>query len=143
MPKRVHWWIRPGRVFWPTLSASGGLTRSQRGTAAPQNVYDIGANASWEADVWGRVRRTVEGSKASAEASAFDLADTRLSLQATLATDYFELRAQDALQDLLDATVAADQQSLTIAQNRYNAGVAAKADVVTARRSCSPCRPSS
>ncbi|MEJ0100076.1 MAG: efflux transporter outer membrane subunit [Pseudomonadota bacterium] len=119
--------------FWPTLSANGGLTRSQRGTAEPANNYTLGGSASWEADVWGRVRRSVESSKASAEASAFDLADTRLSLQATLATDYFELRAQDALQDLLDATVAADQQSLTIAQNRYNSGVAAKADVVTAQ----------
>ncbi len=119
--------------YWPTLGASGGVTRSQRGNAPAQTAYDVGANASWEADVWGRVRRSVESAKASAAASAADLASTRLSLQATLATDYFQLRAQDGLQDLLDATVAADQQAFTIAQNRFTAGVSARADVVTAQ----------
>jgi NodT family efflux transporter outer membrane factor (OMF) lipoprotein len=79
------------------------------------------------------LRRSAEGSSANAQAAAANLAAARLSARAALATAYFELRAQDELRRLLDSTVAADQQALTITENRYRAGVAGKADVVTAR----------
>lgn len=101
-------------------------------TAGTQTTYSTGIAADWTLDIWGQIRRTVESNKASAQASAAALAAARLSAQATLATDYFELRAQDQLQKLLDDTVAAEQLSLKITQSRYRFGVAAKADVVSA-----------
>jgi NodT family efflux transporter outer membrane factor (OMF) lipoprotein len=79
------------------------------------------------------VRRTVEANKASAQASAALLASARLSAQAALATDYFELRAQDQLEKLLSDTVEAETLSLHITENRYKFGVAARADVVSAQ----------
>src|SRR5690606_12233078 len=82
---------------------------------------------------WGRVRRTVEGSAAGLEASAADVAATRLSLQSTLAQTYLRLRVMDAERRLLQQTLQAYQRSLTLTQNRYNAGVAAQADVEVAR----------
>jgi NodT family efflux transporter outer membrane factor (OMF) lipoprotein len=78
------------------------------------------------------VRRLVEASRAGEEASAADLENARLSLQAQLVTAYFQLRVADAGADLLDDTVEAVDRSFKIAQNRYDAGVAAKVDVVQA-----------
>jgi NodT family efflux transporter outer membrane factor (OMF) lipoprotein len=92
----------------------------------------VGANANWTLDIWGQIRRTVESDRASAQASAAALAAAQLSAQGTLATDYFELRAQDQLQRLLDDTVVAEQLSLKLTESRYRFGVAAKADVVSA-----------
>jgi NodT family efflux transporter outer membrane factor (OMF) lipoprotein len=88
---------------------------------------------NWDIDIWGRIRRNTESNVASAQASAAALAAARLSAQAELATDYFELRAQDQLQKLLDDTVEAEPLSLHIAESRYKFGVAARADVVTAQ----------
>jgi NodT family efflux transporter outer membrane factor (OMF) lipoprotein len=84
-------------------------------------------------DIWGQIRRSVEENRASAAASAAALASARLSAQAALATDYFELRAQDQLALLLDDIVEAQKQSLKITESRYRFGVAAKADVVSAQ----------
>jgi NodT family efflux transporter outer membrane factor (OMF) lipoprotein len=89
-------------------------------------------NAGWEADLWGRLRRGVESSQASAQASAADLAAARLSAQAELASNYFQLRILDGQKQLLDDTVAAFQKTLDLTKNRYVAGVAAKVDVVQA-----------
>lgn len=86
----------------------------------------------WEADLWGRVRRLVESSKANAQASAADLESARLSAQTALAQDYFLLHVADAQRQLLDDTVAAYQKSLELTKNRYEAGVASKLDVVQA-----------
>jgi NodT family efflux transporter outer membrane factor (OMF) lipoprotein len=83
-------------------------------------------------DIWGQIRRTVESDRASAQASVAALAAATLSAQGELATDYFELRAQDELQRLLDDIVVAEQLSLKITESRYKFGVAAKADVVSA-----------
>jgi NodT family efflux transporter outer membrane factor (OMF) lipoprotein len=83
-------------------------------------------------DVWGRIRRTVESNQASAQASAADLASSRLSLQAELAQDYIQLRSLDAQKQLLDATVMAFTKGLELTQNRYASGVASRADVVQA-----------
>jgi NodT family efflux transporter outer membrane factor (OMF) lipoprotein len=89
-------------------------------------------DASWEADVWGRIRRSVEGAEATAQASAADLDAARLSAQSALAQNYFQLRALDSQQQLLDETVAAYAKSLQLTRNRYAMGVAARVDVVQA-----------
>ncbi len=120
-------------AFWPSLGVTASRDRGAVGTAPTRTTYSVGASAAWELDVWGQIRRNVEASAASAQASAAALAGARLSAQATLASDYFLLRAQDELQRLLDDIVAAEQRSLQITESRYRQGVAAKADVVSAR----------
>jgi NodT family efflux transporter outer membrane factor (OMF) lipoprotein len=89
-------------------------------------------DVSWELDVWGRIRRSVESSQASAQASAADLEAARLSTQTELAQDYFQMRALDAQQQLLDETVTAFEKSLGLTKNRYTSGVASRADVLQA-----------
>ena len=127
-------------AYFPTLSGSASVTRSQVGRAGSGTVnrggvtvYDIGLDASWEPDLWGRVGRAVEASAASANASAADVENVRLSLQAELAQNYFQLRALEAQQQLFTDTQRAFQESLRLTENRYNAGVAARADVVQAQ----------
>lgn len=117
-----------------TTGTTSGTTTIVTGSTGGQTVTTntVGISANWTIDIWGQIRRTVESDKASAQASAAALAAARLSAQATLATDYFELRAQDQLQRLLDDTVVAEQLSLKITESRYRFGVAAKADVVSA-----------
>jgi NodT family efflux transporter outer membrane factor (OMF) lipoprotein len=112
---------------------TGGVSTVTTSGQSTATSYSVGATANWSLDVWGQIRRTVESDRASAQASAAALAAARLSAQATLATDYFELRAQDQLQKLLDDTVVAEQLSLKITESRYRFGVAAKADVVSAQ----------
>ncbi len=119
--------------FWPSISASAGRERTVTGSQPPRTLDTAGLAASWDLDIWGQIRRSAEGSRANEQASAALLAAARLSAQAALATDYFELRAQDQLQIILNDIVAAEQQSLKITENRYRVGVAAKADVVSAR----------
>jgi NodT family efflux transporter outer membrane factor (OMF) lipoprotein len=118
----------------PPQPAPPGTTTGASLNPGGQTIttFNAGASANWTLDVWGQIRRTVESDKASAQASAAALAAARLSAQSTLATDYFELRAQDQLQKLLDDTVVAEQLSLKITESRYRFGVAAKADVVSA-----------
>ena len=128
--------------FYPTaavgLSAgrvqgSSHLGSSKQSTHAPAiSNYSSPIDISWEPDLWGRVRRTVEASEAGAQASEADLESARLSLGAELATDYFSLRAIDADKALLDETVAAYERSLEITHNRYAGGVAARSEVVLA-----------
>ncbi|WZB74439.1 efflux transporter outer membrane subunit [Achromobacter insuavis] len=97
------------------------------------NQYSLTGSVSWELDVWGRVRRNVEASEASASASLADLAATRLSAQAALVQAYLQLRVLDEQKRLLDATVAAYEKSLQLTQNRYSVGVVGQADVAVAR----------
>jgi NodT family efflux transporter outer membrane factor (OMF) lipoprotein len=118
--------------FWPTLSANFSATRAKQIGTGINTDYAAGAAANWDLDVWGSIRRTVENDRASAQSSAALLAAAQLSAQADLATDYFELRAQDQLQKLLDDTVVAETLSLKITESRYRFGVAARADVVSA-----------
>jgi NodT family efflux transporter outer membrane factor (OMF) lipoprotein len=127
--------------YFPTVSIGVGVTRSRAaastaGPAAsrgPVTDYSLPIDVSWELDVWGRIRRTVEASQAGAQASAADLEIARLSVQAELAQDYFQLRALDAQKELLDRTTAAYQRSLELTQNRYASGVASRADVLQAQ----------
>ena len=110
-----------------TLSSSS----ADKSSSAVSDFVLLGA-VSWEPDIWGRVRRTVEASKASAQATAADLESTRLLVQAELAQDYFQLRVLDGQKQLLDETVIAFQKSLELTKNRYAAGVASKGDVLLA-----------
>jgi NodT family efflux transporter outer membrane factor (OMF) lipoprotein len=131
--------------FWPTIAATFGFQRQgspevltnaaglPTGTRTlTQNSYTAGVSANWDIDIWGRIRRTTESDVTAAQANSAALAAARLSAQAELATDYFELRAQDQLEKLLDDTVVAETLSLKITESRYKFGVAARADVVTA-----------
>jgi NodT family efflux transporter outer membrane factor (OMF) lipoprotein len=90
-------------------------------------------DASYEADVWGRVRRTVEASRSEAQASAADLANVELSLRAELALDYFQLRGLDAQKQLLDSTVVSFQKAFELTNSRYTGGVASAVDVAQAQ----------
>ncbi len=132
--------------FFPTLSAglsatrSGGSGSGGGSSSSPSGSRSSGStqssltgSVSWEPDLWGKIRRTVESSQAGAQASAADLAATRLSMQSTLAQSYFQLRALDAEKRLYDQTLAAYERLLRTTQNRYLAGVAARADVAAAQ----------
>ncbi len=127
--------------YYPTVT--GGLSFS-RNKPASNNTnatnYDPGINstyrtnldASWEPDIWGRVKRSVESGDASLQASAADVAAAKLSAQAQLTQDYFLLKIADARKQLLDDTVTAYEKSLKLTQNQYAVGVVARADVVAA-----------
>ncbi len=115
-----------------TTGTTTGVRGGSGGSTA-RTQYTLEGDASWEIDLWGRIRRQVESNVASAQASAATLANARLSEQALLATDYLDLRVTDALQRVLDETVRNDTESLRITQNQYTAGVAARSDVLTAQ----------
>ena len=102
------------------------------GTRSINNTFSATGNASWDLDIWGKIRRTLESDVASAQATEAELAAARLSAQATLATDYVELRVTDEMKHLFDQTVEAYKRSLQITQNQYKVGIVAKADVITA-----------
>jgi NodT family efflux transporter outer membrane factor (OMF) lipoprotein len=128
--------------YYPTLGAGPSISRTResynqpntvRGTTDYQyNTFALEGQASWEPDLWGSVRRTVEEARANAQASAADLANAALSLQAELATDYFEMRGLDLQQELLDNTVKADADYLRLTQIRFKGGVATDVDVAQA-----------
>ena len=125
--------------YFPVISASAAASRSWQPSSTnvsgtnPTNQYSLSLDAGWDIDLWGRVRRQVESGTASAQASAADLQALRLSIQAELAQNYFQLRTLDAQKKTFDETVIAYQKALELTQNRYTAGVAAKADVVLAQ----------
>jgi len=116
----------------PVVTADGGVTRAGAGSSSGVMTYSAQAELRWEADLWGRIRRTVEAAEADLEASSADVEAARLSMHAALVQNYFALRTADALIDLLAETVAAFQRSVELTTNRYEAGVAAKVDIVQA-----------
>ena len=120
----------------PSLGTNASATRSSQapnGLRMTSQSLSAGLSASWELDLWGRVRRSIESGDAGAAASASDLAAMTLSLQAQLATNYGALRALDVQRGLLEDSVAAYQRSLQLTRNRYEAGVVAKSDVAQAQ----------
>ncbi len=127
-------------ALFPALSANASATRSKSPSLSNQpsfalgavNNYNVALNTSWELDVWGRVRRSVEAGEADWQASAADLEAARLSAYAALAQNYFALRVADATRQVLEDTVAAYERTLELTRNRYAAGVAARVDVVQA-----------
>ncbi|MEN6320952.1 MAG: efflux transporter outer membrane subunit [Syntrophaceae bacterium] len=121
--------------YFPSLGAGASFTRSRTAgdSSKATNQHEVSLNASWELDVWGKVRRQVEAGTASAEASFADLQAMRLSMQSELALNYFQLRTLDAQKKSLNDTAVAYNKALELTQNRYNTGVVAKADVVQAQ----------
>lgn len=121
--------------FFPALGVNAGAVRGLSNTNGNINLgndYTLGLGASWEPDLWGSVRRTVEAGQAGSQASADDLAAARLSIQAALAQDYLQLRVTDLLIELYAQTTAAYTKALALAQHQYAAGVALRSDVALA-----------
>lgn len=128
-------------AYYPTVTLGVGVTREQNSPTTnpgpakatpPFTEHSLPLDVSWELDVWGRIRRTVESADANAQANAADLEAAKLGARAELAQAYFQLRIVDAQKQLLDATVVAYQKSLELTNNRYNSGVASRGDVLQA-----------
>jgi len=126
--------------YFPTVSAAPSVTKSQassnvgasgnRGGSIPAvTEYSLPLDASWEPDLWGAIRNTVKADTFNAQASAATLENLRLTAQADLAVDYYSLRGQDALKDVLDATVVADQKTLDMTKGLFQAGIDSDEDV--------------
>jgi NodT family efflux transporter outer membrane factor (OMF) lipoprotein len=129
-------------AFFPTLSAGPSITRENISTNGPSysagkstttNDFLLTGTASWEPDLWGRVRRTVESARSSAQASAADAASVSLSLHAEMAADYLQLRGLDAQIKLLEATVKDLEGQLDLTERRLTGGIGTEADVAQAR----------
>jgi NodT family efflux transporter outer membrane factor (OMF) lipoprotein len=120
--------------LYPNIGASAGAQRARTNTSGVRtgNTVDVALGASWEPDLWGSVRRTIDAGEAGAQASADDLAAARLSIQAALAQDYFQLRITDQQRELYAATIEAYARSLQLTQAQYRAGVVLLSDVALA-----------
>ncbi|MGK5003639.1 efflux transporter outer membrane subunit [Janthinobacterium sp. LB2P70] len=120
--------------LFPTVNLTGSGARSGGGgEQQTNNNFKAAIGASWEPDIWGRLRAGVTGADASAAASAADLAAARLSAQGELATNYFLLRQSDAQIALLNSTIDGYKRVLEITSNRFNSGIAAKSDLLQAQ----------
>jgi NodT family efflux transporter outer membrane factor (OMF) lipoprotein len=131
--------------LFPTVSVGGSYTRSQSssnvgsasstGTTGGKQtqVFSIPADVSWEPDLWDKVHNAVRASQYSAQLSAADLENERLTEQASLAEYYFEIRGQDALQQLLNDTVDADKKAVESEKARYDNGVDDQISLVEAQ----------
>jgi NodT family efflux transporter outer membrane factor (OMF) lipoprotein len=128
--------------LYPTVSvgpsysrskSSGNLGTSTIANAGQQSsVGSLPATISWEPDLWGKVRNTIRNAQYNAQLSAADLENERLTEQASLAVYFFEIRGQDALQQVLDATVEADRKALALTQSLYGTGIDDRISVVEA-----------
>ena len=137
--------VRSARgAFLPSADLSVGKTRSSQGTGSSnssltssssgiRDTLNAQVGVSWEADVWGKLRRGLEANEASAEASLADLAAMRLSQQSELVQNYLQLRVIDEQKRLLEATVEAYQRSLKMSENQYRAGISGKDAVAQAQ----------
>jgi NodT family efflux transporter outer membrane factor (OMF) lipoprotein len=123
--------------YYPTIGSSPSITQSDTGGNArglgTSSNFSLPVTASWEPDLWGRVRLSVENAAANAQVSAADLQNVLLSAQALLATDYFLLAAQDMQLTVLRDTIEAYDKNLKLTINRYNGGVASKSDITLAQ----------
>jgi len=129
--------------LFPTLGLTPSVSRDQESLHRPlysplsgSSLYDdfqLPGSASWEPDLWGRVRHLVEASRTTAQASAADLETMSLSLHAELANDYFELRGLDLEKQLLDSTVVAFQKSVDLTTSRFNRGLSSGSDLALAQ----------
>jgi outer membrane protein TolC len=116
--------------YYPTVTVGPSITGSREGAAASLATtpgtslfYSLPFDATWVPDLWGRVRNQVRANTASAQASAADLENARLTAQAEVAVDYYSLRGQDDLKQLLDSTVIAFQESLDLTKALYETGI--------------------
>jgi NodT family efflux transporter outer membrane factor (OMF) lipoprotein len=139
--------VREARAqYFPTLATAPSFTRSRTSGnlnttpvsgkgAQPQlqsTIYALPLEASWEPDLWGKVRNTVRQAQYAAQVSAADLENERLTEQASLAEFFFQIRGQDELQKILDDTVAADKKAYDLTRSLYEAGVTDQISVVEA-----------
>jgi NodT family efflux transporter outer membrane factor (OMF) lipoprotein len=134
--QQAEWIVAQARAaFFPTVDLNASAQRSRTGGGSSSSTgfgrsgftassFNTSASASWVPDLWGKIRRTVEGDVASAQASSGDLASARLSAQGTLASDYLQLRVSDELKRLLEATASYYAESLRITRNQYQSGTA-------------------
>lgn len=119
-------------AFYPTLSATAKASRSRSGTAGVGEGRAVSLDASWEPDLWGQLRRASEASDARTQASAAQLANVRLSMQAALVQDYLLLRVVERERQLADETVAAYARTAQIARNQLAVGLVTPTDVALA-----------
>jgi NodT family efflux transporter outer membrane factor (OMF) lipoprotein len=129
--------------LFPTISTAPSVSNERVSANQPyfpsalanngSGDFNLPFDLSYEVDLWGRVRRTVNASREETQATAADLQTASLSLHAELALDYFELRSADAQKQLLDDTVKAYTDAVTLTQNRFEGGAAPKSDVAQAR----------
>src|ERR1700690_845913 len=128
--------------YYPTVTAGPSATRTRISANSPTsstlrgatyNDFVVPFNFSYQADVWGRVRKTVESYREQAQASAADLATVNLSMHADLAIDYFQARSLDAEEQLLNSTVKDYEQALELNENRFHGGVASEVEVEQAK----------
>jgi NodT family efflux transporter outer membrane factor (OMF) lipoprotein len=139
--RRARTQIQYNRSFlYPTFGVGPGISRNRISGNNPTGVQGLGygdfllpGSVSWEPDLWGRVRRSITAAKENYQAAGADLANVTLELQSELAIDYFESRSLDAQKQLLDNNVAAFQKALDLTTNRFNGGVASKAEVAQAQ----------
>jgi NodT family efflux transporter outer membrane factor (OMF) lipoprotein len=133
--------VRIARSYlYPTLTTSPSITNSRvpvtgvaNGSAFSRTTYDLPVDVSYEADIWGSVRREFQSIAEAAQVSDAQLESARLSYQAELAQDYFELRGTDGNKGLLTTTVKSYEDYLKLTQDRFNNGVAAGSDVAQAQ----------
>lgn len=128
-------------AYFPVLTGTLSKTRSRNPTNSTtttnttntiRTTNSISVNASWELDLWGKIRRTVEAQENTALSSFANVQATLLSMQSQLAQNYFQLRVLDAQKELLDRTVGEYRRSLTLTQNQYKSGVVASDSVLLA-----------
>ena len=128
--------------LYPRVTTNPSITNSRQSSTASQSPftpkgavtdYSLPFDASWEPDFWHRIRNTVKANTFEAQATAGDLENTRLSVQAELAADYFQLRASDAQKQLLDSTVAAYEKALELTKVQFETGIASEEDVAQAQ----------
>jgi NodT family efflux transporter outer membrane factor (OMF) lipoprotein len=139
--QQAHALVRVNRAaLYPTVSVGADASRDRQGSNRPRassasTYWDflIPVDISWEPDLWGSIRRQIESSAASAQASAADLANTRLSLQGLLAITYMQIRGLDLQAQLLRSTIDAYTQAVQLTQTRYAGGVATPSDVAQAQ----------
>jgi NodT family efflux transporter outer membrane factor (OMF) lipoprotein len=129
-------------AYFPSINGGASATRNKISNNRPPSLatngvsysdYQIPFELSYEVDVWGRVRRTVESYRAQAQASAADLAAVNLSMHAQLALFYFQARTLDAEEQLLNSTVTEYKQALELIENRFSGGLASDLEVQQAR----------
>jgi NodT family efflux transporter outer membrane factor (OMF) lipoprotein len=119
-----------------TAASPGAVPGSPTANANAASIVDeylLPVDASYEVDLWGRVRNVVAASTAAAQASGADLATARLSTQAELAQDYFQLQAIDAERQILDDTVTSYRQSLNETNALFRAGIDSEEEVARAQ----------
>ncbi len=119
--------------LFPSVGLTSGVNRSGGRETDSASSYRLSIGTSWEPDIWGRLRAGVTSAKAGQQASAADLAAARLSAQGELAANYFQLRQSDAQKALLATTIEGYQRVAQITKNRFDAGIAQKADVLQAQ----------